>query len=185
VRKITEMNAHLFSPTIPSLGRSLLFFVAIVTIMVGTNLCAHSAEMLAGKLMSVSQVKAILPSVAVTGDDSYEVVNSKYMGKLQAEFVADLNRRGMNNHWERRFDCNKLATSFVNSAQVAFVVNNWNRDTGSALAIGEIWYHVNSKVSHAAIVAITERGLIFWDPQQAREIKLTDEQVRGAWLVKI
>jgi len=167
-----------------SLLRAIIIGAAALFVCSLNTLAARGTEMLVGKTLTKNELRAMVPAIVHVGDDNYEVVNSQYLSNLQKEFQADLNRKGIR-AYEGRFDCNKFTSSFVSTAQVAFVVKNWHRKTANALALGEIWFRVDQQNSHAVIVAVTERGLVFWDPQKACEVKLTPEQIRGAMLVKI
>jgi hypothetical protein len=115
---------------------------------------------------------------AFTPDSSYAVVNSAWLPGFFERWKADLFAKDVVG-WEGRFDCNKFASSYCAAAQLEFYRDKWGtRSPGQALAVGEVWYQPDrSPTGHAIVTAITERGVLFIEPQTGREVRLSKAEL--------
>ena len=113
---------------------------------------------------------------AFTPDVSYSVVNSAWLAGFWEDWKADLFDKGVTK-WEGRFDCNKFAASFCAAAQLEFYRDKFHSWTaGQALAVGEVWYYAAGRGPHAIVAAITERGVVYIEPQTGKELRLTQAE---------
>lgn len=115
---------------------------------------------------------------AFTPDTAYAVVSSAWLPGYYQRFRADLHAKDVVG-WEGRFDCNKFAAAFCAGAQLEFYRDNFHaRTPAQALAVGEVWYQPErpgrgGAAGHAIVAAITERGVLFIEPQSGEEVRLT------------
>lgn len=110
---------------------------------------------------------------AFTPDTAYAVVSSAWLSGYYERFRADLFAKDVVG-WEGRFDCNKFAAAYAAGAQLEFYRDTWGtRAPGQALAVGEVWYEAAGRGPHAIVAAITERGVVFIEPQSGKEVRLT------------
>lgn len=112
-----------------------------------------------------------------TPDVAYAIVNSKWLEGFYKRWRSDLFDKGVV-HWDNRFDCNKFAASYCAAAQIEFYNATFHsRTNAQALAIGEMWYRPdNAKTNHAIVIVISERGIIYIEPQNGKEVKLSNKE---------
>jgi hypothetical protein len=116
---------------------------------------------------------------AFTPDTSYAVVNSAWLPAFYARWRADIFDKGVTK-WDGRYDCNKFAASFCAAAQLEYYRDKFHSwDKGQALAVGEIWYRPDVGGAHAIVAAVTERGVLFIEPQNGQEVKLSPKELAG------
>lgn len=118
-------------------------------------------------------------SWAFTPDAAYAVVSSAWLAGYYERFRADLFAKDVTG-WEGRFDCNKFAAAYCAGAQLEFYRDNFHaRTPAQALAVGEVWFkperpaRAGDASGHAIVAAITERGVVFIEPQTGNEVRLT------------
>lgn len=87
--------------------------------------------------------------------------------------------------WNERFDCNRFVGFCIGLAQAHYFRASFHRrNPGNALALGPIWYtRDNGRTRHALVQALTERGRVFFDPQNGREVELTPTEQASAYLM--
>jgi hypothetical protein len=139
-------------------------------------------EMMTGRVYSLAEVRAIIPTMFF-GDDSYAEVNSQWLRHWYAEYRAQLGRLGVK-RWDTRFDCNRFVEFYSGLAQAYFYrATFYSATEARALALGPIWYvRDGTNRRHALVQALTERGRIFIDPQTGEEIELTPGEKASAYL---
>lgn len=152
--------------------RGLLVQVLVVACVVAVllaNGCAKQERPLAtAKVLNRWEVGAIMPS-ATLGDSSYAQVDSAALPALYEEFRAEIFRKGVTK-WDDRFDCNHFAAYFAALAQTKFYLANFHsRTPAQSLAVGTYWYQ-SAAGPHAIVVALTERGPVFIEPQTGGEL---------------
>lgn len=117
------------------------------------------------------------------GDTAYGQVNSKWLPEFYKRWRTELFDKGVV-RWEGRFDCNKFAAAFCSSAQIEYYMDNFHTWTpGQALAVGEVWYKPDAAggKGHAVIVAMTERGAVYIEPQTGGEITMTSRELESVF----
>jgi hypothetical protein len=130
------------------------------------------------RVLSPWEVMHELPG-AITGDTAYAEVNSAWLKSFYPEFRAEIFRQGVV-EWDERFDCNHFASYYVALAQTRFFIAAWGKSTpAQTLALGTFWYFPKRSRpgnGHAIVCALTERGLLFIEPQSGKELTLTAEE---------
>lgn len=121
------------------------------------------------KVLTRWEVGDLMPS-ATLGDSTYAQVDSAALPALYDEFRAEIFRKGVAK-WDDRFDCNHFASYYAALAQTKFYLANFHsRTPAQSLAVGTYWY-LSPAGPHAIIVALTERGPVFLEPQNGSEVK--------------
>lgn len=116
------------------------------------------------------------------GDAAYAQVSSAALPQLYDEFRAEIFRKGVTK-WDEKFDCNHFAAYYVALAQTKFYLDNFHsRTSARSLAVGVYWFESQRLGPHAVVAALTERGLLFIEPQTGQEITLTAVEKQSAWL---
>jgi hypothetical protein len=163
------------------IGLAVLGLLLLVLASAG---CAKKAIPQATAIvLSISEIRTELPS-AYFGDTSYAEVNSAWLPTYYEQFRQTLFDQGVTK-WDSRFDCNHFATYYAALAQTKFYAANFQSWTkAQSLAVGTFWY-ISRRGVHAIAFAVTERGLIFVEPQTGREVNLTQSERQSAFLVTI
>lgn len=119
------------------------------------------------------------------GDTHYTQVRRAWLADFYARWRADLFRKGVVK-WDARFDCNRFAGHYVSAAQVEYFIANFHSWTaGQALAVGEFWYLPDGASSrHAVVIAFTDRGVVFIEPQTGQEMALTVSERASASVIR-
>ena len=136
--------------------------------------------------MSTGRVIAASDLPGWKGDTHYGEVNSAWLREFYGRWKADLFKKGVVK-WDKRFDCNRFASHFAADAQIAYFVENFHSYTkGQAAAIGEVWYLVGGQSgrAHAIVLAYTERGPIYIEPQTGKEVQLTAEERQSIYFAR-
>jgi hypothetical protein len=181
---------HAYWSNYPDLRSALALALAVLALWLSScaapQLGAPSAEidtpMTTGRIYTLNEVRERIPSMFF-GDDSYAEVNSAWLPKWYGEYRAQLSRVGIVD-WNERFDCNRFVEFYTGLAQAYYFRQSFHeRKPAHALALGPIWYvRENSSNRHALIQALTERGRVFFDPQNGREVHLTPTEQASAYL---
>lgn len=162
--------------------KGFLFSIALLGVCVlafGLWGCAPQT----GEPMSTGRIIAASELPGWKGDTAYGEVNSAWLKGFYIRWKADLFKKGVVK-WEKRFDCNRFASHYVAEAQIAYYIENFHSFTpGRAAAVGEVWYLVGGHraatpstgppVAHAIVLAYTERGPVYIEPQTGKEVQLT------------
>ncbi len=136
------------------------------------------------RVYTKEEIRQRLPA-AHLGDEAYAEVNSAWPAGWYETFRHELFALGVM-RLDERFDCNRFADAYTSLAQVAFYRASFSRSTrANALALGPVWYQRERGGAHAVVQALTERGLIYIDPQSGREVQLTASERRSAFLQTI
>ena len=121
---------------------------------------------------------------SLTSDSTYATVGHDWLPGFYERFRRDLHRKGVVG-WEQGFDCNKFAAAFSAAAQMEYYRDMWGKpNAAQALAIGEVWYAQDIGGNHAVVLAITERGAFFIEPQTGAFITLSLSERRNILLKK-
>lgn len=177
-------------------GGKLLSFAALLTAVLLLASCSKepasnlSTPITAGRTIQASFLQAELigaygsnnvGAFPQTPDTSYAAVNSAWLRDFYTRWRADLHRKGVVK-WDPKFDCNRFAASFAASAQIEYFTATFHaRNAAEALAVGEIWYDREAGGAHAIVIAHTERGPIFIEPQSGLELRLSSAEVASIY----
>jgi len=134
---------------------------------------ARSTKPMTGRTLDRQAIVHTLP-MAKFGDILYAEVNSEWLKDFYQTYRSELSRMGVVK-WDRRYDCRRFAGLFTELAQNRFFKQSFHSGTPAhTLALGPVWYSRSDGTGgHAIIVALTERGAIYLDPQNGKEVDLT------------
>lgn len=90
------------------------------------------------------------------------------------------------NKWERRNDCDNFARAYAQSAADCHALTK-GADDAEGLAVGEFYYVGTSHVKgpHAIVVAFTDDGKVFIEPQTGQRIALTPSEEMSCFSVRL
>lgn len=83
--------------------------------------------------------------------------------------------------WTRKNDCDNFARAYCVFAQDAHADTPLNDDEG--LAVGEFCYVRSSGEAHAIVVALTDVGLVYIEPQTGEVLGLTPQEKSSCFRV--
>ncbi len=138
---------------------------------------------------AIGKVEALaLPIAGWTGDESYAKVKSAALFELHERFTETTFKLGLPARWDRKFDCNRFAGLWIGVAQVRYAAEQWHSKTApQALALAEVWYYPDyapAGVGHAIVAAVTEVGLLFFEPQTGSIITLSAAERSKIYFVR-
>lgn len=143
--------------------------VAIIVLLALTACQPRQERIATGKIVPTYDLPGF------KGDQIYGQINSAWLADFHARWKSDLFDKGVV-RWEQRFDCNRFAAHFAASAQIEYFTQNFHSwTTGQAAAVGEVWYLVGAQPgrAHAIVLAYTERGPVYFEPQTGAQITLS------------
>lgn len=118
----------------------------------------------------------------LAGDDSYAKPTLNWLlGPFWSWFKGDRALKGLSS-WTRRNDCDNFVRAYAQAASDCHATTVGNDDEG--LSVGEFWYIKASGEGHAIIIAITDAGRVFIEPQNGQKIILTDAEIKSCFLAK-
>jgi len=138
-----------------------------------------------GRVLTCQEVIEQVGFPVHTADDTYDQVTRAWLDVFYADYKETLFRQGVV-HWEPTFDCDNFASFYVALANVRHFTATWGRsDAAQSLALAEYWYRPNGGTAgHAIVLALTEYGQVFIEPQSGREIHLSADEQQTRYLVK-
>lgn len=158
--------------------------IALILLLAG---CARrEGELSTGQAVPAANLPTAGKPGHWVGDVQYAVVQSSALPLIYADFRSTLNGLGLVK-WDGRFDCNRFATLYIGVAQAKYAVAAWHSSTpAQALALAEVWYLVGGDPAkaHAIVLAHTERGPVFIEPQTGQELALSPVEERSIMLAK-
>lgn len=144
----------------------LLRIVILVLALAGT---VHAAvPMTTGRIVLSDEISGW------KADSIYSEINSAWLHQFYGPWKSALFKRV--GKGGERFDCNRYAALFCAEVQVSFFVETFHlAGAGQAAAIGEVWYWRNGDrtTAHALVMAVTERGRVYFEPQNGKEVTLS------------
>lgn len=160
----------------------VLFFLGLLGLVafILTSCSKVEVPQATAKVYTQAEVVELMPK-AICGAAAYAQVNSAWLKWYYDQFRAEIFRQGVTK-FDDRFDCNHFASYYVALAQTKFYLANFHSWTkAQSLAVGSYWY-VGPKGGHAIVFALTERGIVFIEPQTGKEVTLTAIDQQNAFL---
>ena len=175
-------------PCFSKLGRVLAACVVAVLCLATTPPARADAEAAdaysTGVVLNASQVQALFPNNTYVERDRYAVLRSDSLRDLQELFVKAVFRNGLRPAWSPRFACGKFSMVFVATARLAYLAAHPEARAVPELAVGEVWFMTGPNSAHAIVVAVTERGVVYWDPQCGHEVPMPGDRLASTFLRK-
>jgi hypothetical protein len=126
-------------------------------------------QMTVPQSLTKADIRNIFPS-AICSDESYAIVNSGWLRTFAVDYSEALKKATGGKGYSKRFDCNRFTTFFIGLAQAAYHRLTFNDSAPDNIAVGHFWYKTEQGVSHSIVVAMTEKGPLFFDPQLGYEV---------------
>lgn len=138
-----------------------------------------------GRVLSASDLQGYHPQ-ATLSDRNYAEVNSRWLRQFYPRFRNELFRGGVVK-WDSRFNCKHFTGLYVELAQARFYMESFHQRTNAnTLALGQVWYHRdNDRGGHAIVVAFTERGRVYIEPQTGEETRLSPSEQASIFMTQI
>lgn len=90
--------------------------------------------------------------------------------------------------WKVRWECRDFARAYACMAQECWANTVGVDSPADALAVGEIWFRQYpnelTKPGHAVCPAITDRGLVFIEPQNNTLCEMSSEQLASRYFLR-
>lgn len=142
----------------------------------------NGASASTGAVLSANELRMQVGGLCYVGDASYAVVRKEWLSEFYAKYRDRLFKQGIT-RWDSSFDCNHFSYNFVAQAQTDYFATSFHdRNRANTLAVGLIWYITRKGQSHSVVMAVTESGLIYMDPQTGQFLELTPAEKRSATL---
>lgn len=138
-----------------------------------------------GRVIPAKDLQSLHP-IAALSDLNYAEVNSQWLRQFYPRFRDELFRGGVVK-WDSRFNCKHFTGLYVELAQARFYMESFHKHSdANTLALGQIWYHRdNGRGGHAIVVAFTERGRVYIEPQTGEEMKLSASEQASIFMTQI
>lgn len=163
--------------------RQVIIAVIIAAVLFGFAGCGVKERSLStGEVIPASQ----LPLAGFTPDTHYAVFRSSAMPGVYDDFRQVLFDQGRLTKWDSRFDCNHIASLYIAVAQAQYAGAAWHSSTkAQTLALGEVWYRIGGNGGgHAIVVAVTDSGQRFIEPQTGRFVTLNQAEKDSIFFVR-
>lgn len=143
---------------------------------------AMSDPMSTGRVITQSELAITIPGARMT-DAVFAEVSSQWLKRFYPRFRKELSRAGVS-RWNDRFNCRQFTGFYVDLAQSSHSSACWDHLLPARpLALGEVWYQRDKDCGrHAVVVALTERGRIFVEPQTGQELHLSQKELASIYL---
>lgn len=171
----------LYLHLLPALRRT--FGCGLLAVLSFAPLGAKALLPTTGRVLEVAMLHRELP-LARIGGQSYAEVNSTWLRQFYDKYRTQLSGLGIVK-WDSRFDCRRFTGMFTELAQAEFYVEAFHsRLPANTLALGQVWYRPSGReTGHAVVVAFTERGRIFFDPQNGQEMQLSQAELASIYMI--
>jgi hypothetical protein len=138
------------------------------------------------KVLDAIDLRMLLPlgPQVIMADAAYACPTEAWLsGKFWDWFHGMRWNLGLNN-WTRRNDCDNFARAYAQAAADAHALTELGNEV-EGLAVGEFYYfRAVDHGAHAIVVAVTENGLRFIEPQNGQFIKLSEEEINSCFFAR-
>lgn len=134
--------------------------------------------------MTPQELRSFLPFSApfYAADSSYAKPTLEWLlGDFWSWYWECRIRLGLLN-WNRRNDCDNFARAYSQYAADCHALTSGNDDEG--LAVMEFWYKRDQGGKHAIVAAVTDKGIVFIEPQNGKQITLTQQEIDSCYFAR-
>lgn len=114
-------------------------------------------------------------------DKDYARPTSNYLLGKFYEFYRQLLTEHKLATLDARCDCDNFASTFYVFAQICHTKSK-RKEQG--IAIGELFYFIDNGGGHVINIAFTEKGIMLIEPQDGKEVQLTQTEIESAMLIR-
>jgi len=138
-----------------------------------------------GRVLTISELMAHV-GLCIAPDESYAEVSSGWLREYYDDYRRTLYGEAGVSRASSDFDCDDFAVFFVALANLRYFKAKFHdAKPAASLALAEYWYRPDgSATGHAVVLALTERGPVFIEPQTGAEITLTESERDSHLLIK-
>lgn len=160
--------------------------VALISLaLIGVGFCMGGCgrtenQLSTGRVLTPSDLPGDLH-----GDTAYAEVRADALPLIYGDMQDAANRLGVV-RWDARWDCNGFAGLYIGTARVRYATAAWHLETpAQSLALAEVWYRRDDTGRmHAIVLAATDRGSRYVEPQTGRVVTLSEAELKSRRLVK-
>lgn len=132
-----------------------------------------------GKVFTASEFQQTLGTWEFGADQSYAEVNADALPEFYDWYRSRLFDLGLA-RWDSRQDCDDFANLYADLIQLKFYLGQWGSvpiPNAEALAVARYWYRPGTGTqAHAINAVLTQRGLLFVEPQNGQLLTLTNDE---------
>lgn len=120
------------------------------------------------------------PAKVIFSDSEYNLPTNSYVfNKFYPFFQKELFRLKIDG-WSQKFDCEDYAKMFKTLMQACHQNSDGDAE---GIAVAEIHYKRDSGDNHAINAIITDKGLIFLEPQTGESLVLSENEEKSIYFV--
>lgn len=132
-----------------------------------------------GKVFTAAEFQQALGTWEIAADRTYAEVNADALSEFYDWYRSRLFDLGLA-RWDSRQDCDDFANLYADLIQLKFYLGQWGSvpiPDAEALAVARYWYRPTvGPEGHAINAVLTQRGMLFIEPQNGRLLPLTSEE---------
>lgn len=136
--------------------------------------------------MTNQEIRSQFPSwtTAIISDETYGKPKTAWLRDKFWPWFQQMRWNLGLDKWTRRNDCDNFARAYAQACADCHALTVGNQDEG--LAVGEFCYIGTSHVqgAHAIIVAFTDEGKIYIEPQTGQRLALTPSEELSCFFVR-
>lgn len=115
-------------------------------------------------------------------DKTYSIPHSEWLRTTFYDFFHAWLQKKELQKWKPNHDCDNFSFLFRTFGQIAHAKST-DPNFSEGVAIGVIFYKKEGRFGHAINVAITEKGVIWIEPQNGKFLDLTQEEIQSIYFV--
>lgn len=138
-----------------------------------------SVPLWTGRTLLAREFQQTLGAWEIPSDNTYAEVNSAALPGYYDWFRTKLYDIGVT-RWDQKQDCDDFANLYADFLQLRLYLGQWERDPlpqAEGVAVARYWYRPNlGNELHAINAVLTEKGLIFIEPQTGQQVTVTFQE---------
>jgi hypothetical protein len=161
----------------------LLFCVLLVTGCGPTQKYHIETSALSDKSNTEQTIENFTKHFVYISSPYYQVVSKDWLLNCEDDFQKELYHTGVSDGGIR-FNCVSFTEFFMGWSNALLYKDLWNSNSPAwKPAIFEVWYVQDNGLGHSIILAITDKGPCFFEPQTGKEITLTANELSNIALI--
>ncbi len=126
------------------------------------------------EIIAILLALGIHPALLSINDNSYVLPDENWLATTFAEDFS-LDQQPLGGYDHIGHDCDKYASAAIDLAHRAYIIAK--KKTAEGIAFGLFYYQKDDGGGHAINVAITEKGVEFWEPQTQKFVTLSPTEI--------
>lgn len=144
-----------------------------------------------GEVIPSSEIRNMLAPLGWQGNygsQTYAKVDEAWLAGFYDRYRSHMFSAYSVVRWDAKADCDFWAQQYAAHAKAEFFNASFHEDTkAEQVAVGEFWYAPNPAtphLGHAINVLVTNRGVVFIEPQTGKRVNITREQIAGGYFLR-